>query len=112
MVEPCPWQMLFPTQLEGEAEAAAVPRVPAVSIPMHFRWITHPGKGAGRRAGSGVGMGSAGGASRARCWLLLEEQDMFCMRLGVFGVVVSVGDAVALFRLGVRSEGRLDVLLF
>lgn len=38
--------------------------------------------------------------------------DMFCMRLGVFGVVVSVGDAIALFCLGVRSKGRLDVLSF
>lgn len=34
------------------------------------------------------------------------------MRLGVFGVVVSVGDAIALFCLGVRSKGRLDVLSF
>lgn len=38
--------------------------------------------------------------------------DMFCMRLGVFGVVVSVGDAIALFCLGVRPKGRLDVLSF
>lgn len=37
------------------------------------------------------------------------ERDMFCMRLGVFGVVVSVGDAIALFRLGVRYKGRLGV---
>lgn len=40
------------------------------------------------------------------------KRDTFCMRLGVFGVVVSVGDAIALFCLGVRSKGRLDVLSF
>lgn len=62
-------------------------------------------------------LGSAGGLGRARCQhpggvpAAREGRDTFCMRLGVFGVVVSVGDARALFRLGVRSKGRLDVLL-
>lgn len=54
----------------------------------------------------------AGATAREGFFTAEGKRDTFCMRLGVFGVVVSVGDAIALFCLGVRSKGRLDVLSF
>lgn len=127
MVEPCPWQMLLPTQPEGEAEAVPAgsggccsARVPAMSVPMHFRSVICPSPARWDRAG-----GPAAGWDRAVLGVgpspvpppgrgfsaALGLRDTFCMRLGVFGVVVSVGDAIALFSIEVRSKGRLDVLL-
>uniref|UniRef100_A0A8U7N0T9 Family with sequence similarity 78 member B n=1 Tax=Corvus moneduloides TaxID=1196302 RepID=A0A8U7N0T9_CORMO len=136
VVELCPWQMLLSTQMERGARlcllaagAAAVTLPAGMLCPCRvhtyaFRIDNPPLArllGSGGRAGSGVGTGRAGGLIRAWCWLVplpggfsaaQGEQDTFCMRLGVFGVVVSVGHAIALFCLGVRSKGRLDVLLF
>lgn len=65
----------------------------------------------GGRAGGGVGQCQGAGQSPVLAGATAPEgfstargqQDMFCMHLGVFGVVVSVGDAISLFRLGVRS---------
>lgn len=122
MAEPCPWQMLLPPSCREKQRlflwqrGLLRSRVPAVSVPMHFRSMIRPSPARWDRAGgAAVGWDRAGagqspvlaGASAAR-W----ERDTFCMRLGVFGVVVSVGDAIALFCLGARSRGRLDVLLF
>lgn len=45
-----------------------------------------------------------------RAFLQPTGSRTLCMRLGVFGVVVNVGDDIVHSCLGVRPEGRLDIL--
>lgn len=45
-----------------------------------------------------------------RAFLQPTGSRTLCMRLGVFGVVVNVGDDIVHSCLGVRPEGKLDIL--
>ncbi|XP_065600381.1 protein FAM78B isoform X1 [Cyrtonyx montezumae] len=124
-IKPCLWQMLLSTPLAVEEEPTPArcgglvqSPFPLMSLPMHFGSIisTLPcllglGK-AWEQCGSWC-------PARAQClhsslperaFLQLTGSGTFCMRLGVFGVVVTVGDDIVHSCLGVRPEGRLDIL--
>jgi len=125
MIKPCLWQMLLSTPLAVVEEPMPARHggvvqspFPLMSLPMHFGSIisTQP-----CCLGLGKTWEQCGSwcPARAQCqqsslpkraFLQPPGSRTLCMRLGVFGVVVNVGDDIVHSCLGVRPEGKLDIL--